>query len=628
MDGLSAQSVGREFVRQYYTMMHQAPKFLHRFYSHDSSFLHDGMTNSNHTTTTATDNTTNNSTSQEQLPAIGQMDINGCIDSLKFRDCHARIRQVDSQLSVAGSVVIQVVGELSNGGVPLRRFMQTFVLVPQSPKKYYVHNDIFRYQDEVFSEVVENNVDAAAYGAAEETQQQADHTSVEVDKGQEFVDLGYQGDDESPNGSNNEAVVSETEAEQQQPQQQENQQHQPLLQQQENQQQLPLLQQQDQPQPLQQQQPHDQPKQQQKQIKMQQEQQQAQQPQQQQIKQQLQQAAQQLEADKSERPATTASTVAEEKLSWAAMARQGLASKAVIAKQPAANVSVAKQPAANISVAKPAANVSIAKQQALTVSVVKQAAVTEVVSKQQQEQKQPPSQQWGDCEDNEGGEEEWEDVKWSRRSDTEEDSSKLMQQHPDNQQMFIGNIPHNMTEPELLTFFAKFGTVLSIWINKKNIMGVPNIGFVTFESAEVVKKVLSQRPLFNGTQRVNVEAKKSTDAPFNQASGRTRTNNNQTRGRFTTQRVSFKTTNNLNNTRFSNNNNTTTNSSRFNGNNNTATNTTNTLRTNNNNTTSTTSTTNNTNANSNNTLIRANNKADAVKNSVRWWGGWGDLGTF
>ncbi len=32
----------------------------------------------------------------------------------------------------------------------MRRFMQTFVLVPQSPKKYYVHNDIFRYQDEVF----------------------------------------------------------------------------------------------------------------------------------------------------------------------------------------------------------------------------------------------------------------------------------------------------------------------------------------------------------------------------------------------------------------------------------------------------------------------------------------------
>ena len=44
----------------------------------------------------------------------------------------------------------QVTGELSNNGQQMRRFMQTFVLAPQSPKKYYVHNDIFRYQDEVF----------------------------------------------------------------------------------------------------------------------------------------------------------------------------------------------------------------------------------------------------------------------------------------------------------------------------------------------------------------------------------------------------------------------------------------------------------------------------------------------
>lgn len=47
----------------------------------------------------------------------------------------------------------QVAGELSNAGQPMRRFMQTFVLAPQSPKKYYVHNDIFRYQDEVFHDV-------------------------------------------------------------------------------------------------------------------------------------------------------------------------------------------------------------------------------------------------------------------------------------------------------------------------------------------------------------------------------------------------------------------------------------------------------------------------------------------
>ena len=88
---------------------------------------------------------------------------------LNFRDCHAKIRQVDSHETLANGVVVQVSeasnryfcnlhfyekvsGELSNNGEPMRRFMQTFVLAPQSPKKYYVHNDIFRYQDEVSQE--------------------------------------------------------------------------------------------------------------------------------------------------------------------------------------------------------------------------------------------------------------------------------------------------------------------------------------------------------------------------------------------------------------------------------------------------------------------------------------------
>ena len=47
-------------------------------------------------------------------------------------------------------IYLQVSGELSNNGQAMRRFMQTFILAPQTPKKYYVHNDIFRYQDEVF----------------------------------------------------------------------------------------------------------------------------------------------------------------------------------------------------------------------------------------------------------------------------------------------------------------------------------------------------------------------------------------------------------------------------------------------------------------------------------------------
>jgi len=45
----------------------------------------------------------------------------------------------------------QVIGELSNSGQPMRRFMQSFVLAPQAANKYYVHIDIFRYQDDYVS---------------------------------------------------------------------------------------------------------------------------------------------------------------------------------------------------------------------------------------------------------------------------------------------------------------------------------------------------------------------------------------------------------------------------------------------------------------------------------------------
>ena len=41
----------------------------------------------------------------------------------------------------------------------MRAFVQTFVLAPESPKKYYVHNDIFRYQDDdLISESETNEV--------------------------------------------------------------------------------------------------------------------------------------------------------------------------------------------------------------------------------------------------------------------------------------------------------------------------------------------------------------------------------------------------------------------------------------------------------------------------------------
>ncbi|XP_074114616.1 ras GTPase-activating protein-binding protein 2 [Cotesia typhae] len=127
----SARSVGREFVRQYYTLLNQAPAHLHRFYSHNSAFIHGGLDNTN----------------RDVIPAVGQKEIHQKIQELNFRDCHTRISQVDSQATLEDGVVIQVTGEFSNAGEPMRRFTQTFVLVARAPKTYYVLNDIFRYQD-------------------------------------------------------------------------------------------------------------------------------------------------------------------------------------------------------------------------------------------------------------------------------------------------------------------------------------------------------------------------------------------------------------------------------------------------------------------------------------------------
>lgn len=66
--------------------------------------------------------------------------------SLGLNQVLTRIKQVESLSTLAGGIVVQVTGDLSVGGKPSRAFVQTFVLAPTTPKVYYVHNSIFRYQ--------------------------------------------------------------------------------------------------------------------------------------------------------------------------------------------------------------------------------------------------------------------------------------------------------------------------------------------------------------------------------------------------------------------------------------------------------------------------------------------------
>ena len=58
---------------------------------------------------------------------------------------------------------IQVTGELSTAGRPMRAFVQTFILAPQSPKKYYIRNDFFRYQDDDLVSESETNETPGEY---------------------------------------------------------------------------------------------------------------------------------------------------------------------------------------------------------------------------------------------------------------------------------------------------------------------------------------------------------------------------------------------------------------------------------------------------------------------------------
>ncbi|XP_053284737.1 ras GTPase-activating protein-binding protein 1 [Pleuronectes platessa] len=138
MEKPSAQLVGREFVRQYYTLLNQAPDYLHRFYGKNSSYVHGGL----------------DGNGKPAEAVYGQSEIHKRVMALSFRDCHTKIRHVDAHATLNEGVVVQVMGELSNNMQPMRKFMQTFVLAPEGtvPNKFYVHNDVFRYQDEVFGD--------------------------------------------------------------------------------------------------------------------------------------------------------------------------------------------------------------------------------------------------------------------------------------------------------------------------------------------------------------------------------------------------------------------------------------------------------------------------------------------
>lgn len=67
--------------------------------------------------------------------------------------------------------------------------------------------------------------------------------------------------------------------------------------------------------------------------------------------------------------------------------------------------------------------------------------------------------------------------------------------YPDENQLFIGNLLPGFTDDIVHKIFGKFGKILDIRINRQKIPGNKsrNYGFITFEDPEVVNKIIAQK---------------------------------------------------------------------------------------------------------------------------------------
>lgn len=174
----SLDLVASTFVRQYFTMLNKAPHLIHNFYSHHSTFIY---------------GTIEMSSDESTEPIVGRENIMQKMENLKLNDCRAKIERIDCLKTLADGLVIQVIGELSNNGKAMRRFLQTFVLArgpnndmqnqhqpnqrhpndrrgpstndAVNPKsKFFVLNSIFRYQGDGADS--ESEVDVASVNSS------------------------------------------------------------------------------------------------------------------------------------------------------------------------------------------------------------------------------------------------------------------------------------------------------------------------------------------------------------------------------------------------------------------------------------------------------------------------------
>ncbi|CAB4476145.1 NTF2-domain-containing protein [Rhizophagus irregularis] len=142
---MPASEVGWCFVHEYYTFLNKDPSRLHCFYGQKSTLIH-------------------GTEGETVTPSQGEKEIKEKFQGLNLENCRVLITNVDSQASINGGILIQVLGEISNRNEVARRFAQTFFLdvQPNVTNGYYVLNDIIRFLSDDDIEIYNGEEEAGA----------------------------------------------------------------------------------------------------------------------------------------------------------------------------------------------------------------------------------------------------------------------------------------------------------------------------------------------------------------------------------------------------------------------------------------------------------------------------------
>ncbi|KAK4715202.1 hypothetical protein R3W88_013540 [Solanum pinnatisectum] len=134
----AAEKVATAFVVQYYNILQTLIDQSYRFYKEKSVLSWPS--------------------SDGEIKSVTTSDgISDLIMSSHFKGSKVEVKTIDSQLSVAGGVLVIVMAYLIGQDTSRKRFSQTFFLAPQETG-YYVLNDIFRFiGEDKSSTIVEEN---------------------------------------------------------------------------------------------------------------------------------------------------------------------------------------------------------------------------------------------------------------------------------------------------------------------------------------------------------------------------------------------------------------------------------------------------------------------------------------